>query len=91
MNSKDMSQLERLVQIQRRTFLRGSGYGLGAIAAGALLGPDAAQAARAVNGMTDGRWTGVVKKPHFPVQAKRVIHVFRAGGPSKFEPFAWTP
>jgi hypothetical protein len=41
-----------------------------------------AQAARSV---------GVVNPPHFPVKAKRVIHLCMAGGPSQFETFDYKP
>src|SRR2546421_3067005 len=34
-----------------------------------------------------GRWSGVVTPPHFPVRAKRIIHLCMAGGPSHLESF----
>lgn len=72
-----------LSALQRRTFLRTAGYGLGATAAYSLgLSP---------NAKADGAWKGVVSQPHFPVRAKRVIHLCMAGAPSQFESFDWKP
>ena len=34
---------------------------------------------------------GVVNPPHFPIKAKRVIHLCMAGGPSQFESFDYKP
>ncbi|MDX2020704.1 MAG: DUF1501 domain-containing protein [Deltaproteobacteria bacterium] len=74
-----------LSALQRRTFLRNAGYGLGATAAYSLgLG-------RAMAGSASGAWKGVVSQPHFPVRAKRVIHLCMAGAPSQFESFDWKP
>ncbi len=70
--------------IQRRTFLRGSGYGVGAIAFKSLLEREAAAA-------KVERWRGVIDKPHVPVKARRVIHLCMAGGPSQFDCFDWKP
>lgn len=76
---------EYLSALHRRTFLRGAGYGLGATAAHSLgLG-------QAFAGGAAGAWRGVVSQPHFPVRAKRVIHLCMAGGPSQFESFDWKP
>src|SRR5947199_1652030 len=68
--------------INRRSFLYRSAYGLGGMALAGLLDP-------ALRGATtpaaDGRWRGVVNPPHLPVKAKRVIHLCMAGGASQFE------
>ncbi len=61
-------------KMQRRTFLRQSGYGIGALALASL----EAQA-------QTGRWTGVFQQTHFPPKIKRVIHLCMAGGPSHLE------
>jgi hypothetical protein len=63
--------------IQRRTFLRASGYGLGSLALSAL------QAQAQPN--QSERWTGIVNPPHHPPRAKRIIHLCMAGGPSHLE------
>jgi hypothetical protein len=74
----DFSHLHTLVQ--RRTFLRNTGYGLGALALSALN-------ARARPAATPraGRWTGVVNPPHHPAKVRRIIHLCMAGGPSHLE------
>src|SRR5206468_12876268 len=36
-------------------------------------------------------WRGIVNPPHFPVQAKRIIHLCMAGGPSHLESFDSKP
>jgi hypothetical protein len=71
-------------ELQRRTFLRGAGYGVGAIALQSLLTREAGAA-------KVERWRGVVAQPHFPVRARRVIHLCMAGAPSQFESFDWKP
>src|SRR5271168_1115643 len=71
--------------ISRRAFLGKSAYGLGGIALASLLDPKMIGAAQAAE--TNGRWTGVVNPPHFPVRAKRIIHLYMAGGPSHLETF----
>jgi hypothetical protein len=63
------------VILNRRSFLRRSTLGLGALALGRLLG-----------GVAEGavlRPTGADFKP----RAKRVIYLFQAGGPSQIELF----
>jgi hypothetical protein len=68
--------------VRRRTFLRNTGYGLGALALAAL---DAG--ARPAARPQAGRWAGVLNPPHHPPRALRVIHLCMAGGPSHLETF----
>jgi hypothetical protein len=79
--------------IRRRVFLRRSGYGIGALALSSLLDPSLfgglARAADATR--PDERWRGVIRTPHLPVKAKRVIHLCMAGGPSQFESLDYKP
>jgi Uncharacterized protein conserved in bacteria len=70
-------------EVSRRAFLKRSACGLGSIALGALLGEGAALAAPPA--ASGGRWRGVITTPHFPIRAKRIIHLCMAGGPSQFE------
>ena len=68
--------------INRRAFLGRSAYGLGGIA---LAGPArprrCSRRRRRRRPQPGGRWRGVINPPHFPVKAKRVIHLCMAGGP----------
>ena len=75
--------------INRRTFLGRAAYGLGGIALACLLEPKLVGSARAA--ARDDRWRGIVNPPHFPVRAKRVIHLCMAGGPSHLETFDFKP
>jgi hypothetical protein len=64
--------------LTRRTFVGRAGTGLGAAALAGLLGVDAGAASAS---------EGVLKQPHLPVKAKRVIYLTMAGGPSHLETF----
>src|SRR5215204_1772461 len=75
--------------INRRTFLQRSAYGLGGVALGTLLGDAAAYAAPPV--VAGKGIPGVITKPHFPIRAKRIIHLCMAGGPSQHESFDFKP
>ena len=66
-------------QINRRTFLKSSGVGLGSTALSTLWQADAAQAAT--------KYQGLPALPHIPPKAKRVIFLCMAGGPSHLETF----
>ncbi len=79
-----MNNEDPLIAIRRRTFLRGAGYGVGAMACEALL-------ARNADAAKTARSKGVIETPHFPVRARRVIHLCMAGGPSQFESLDWKP
>src|SRR5437879_7176440 len=71
--------------INRRTFLGRAAYGLGGIALACLLDPKMIGTARAAE--SEGRWRGVINPPHFPIRAKRIIHMCMAGGASHLETF----
>jgi len=86
-NYFDPRQFE--LSLNRRSFLTRSAYGLGALALGSLLNPKLLSGA---NGTTSaGDWSGIVNPPHFPVRAKRIIHLCMAGGPSHLESFDYKP
>jgi hypothetical protein len=70
-------------RINRRTFLRQSAFGMGGLALGSLLGGTA----WASGGTMGDPLKGAVGLPHFPIRAKRIIHLCMAGGPSQFESF----
>jgi hypothetical protein len=71
--------------IQRRTFLGQACRGVGAVALSSLLHP---VRAGEPGGSAAG---GVIKKPHVPPKAKRVIFMVMAGGPSHLELFDHKP
>ncbi|HLX64156.1 MAG TPA: DUF1501 domain-containing protein [Planctomycetota bacterium] len=75
--------------IARRTFLGRSAYGLGGTALACLLNPALIGSARADDAKIakPAHWRGVLSAPHFPVKAKRIIHLCMAGGPSHLETF----
>lgn len=84
----DLSEFER--NINRRTFLGRAAYGLGGLALGGLLDPGILRGAPAPSS-PDGPWRGVVQPAHYPVRAKRIIHLCMAGGPSQLESFDYKP
>ncbi|MDG2124521.1 MAG: DUF1501 domain-containing protein, partial [Verrucomicrobiales bacterium] len=70
----------------RRTFLQNTGLSLGAAAFSSLIGRSANAAAPPT------RWPGILGgNLHFPVRAKRVIHLCMAGGPSHLETLDYKP
>jgi len=79
-----------VLEINRRTFLRNSAYGLGAAALAGLLKPELLAASLPV-APAGSRWPGVVHPPHSPIKARRIIHLCMAGGPSHLETFDWKP
>src|ERR1044072_9364901 len=75
--------------INRRTFLGRAAYGLGGIALASLLDNKLIGSLAAAEAA--GPWVGVVTPRHFPLRAKRVIHLCMAGGPSHLESFDFKP
>src|SRR5882762_7425173 len=75
--------------LNRRTFLGRAAYGLGGIVLASLLNPKWIGSAQAAP--SEGHWKGIVNPPHFPVRAKRIIHLCMAGGPSHLESFDFKP
>lgn len=82
MNRQAISQ-----QVTRRHFFENCGVGLGKMAlAGLLTGATSSTGQASTN-------TGPLapRQTHFPAKAKRVIHLFMAGGPSQLELFDSKP
>src|ERR1700722_3490103 len=80
-----MNPFERMQLLgTRRTFLRRTATGVGAIALGSLLKPMSALAAQKE---AQQKWAGVVNPLHFAPKAKRIIFLCMAGGPSHLETF----
>ena len=65
-------------RISRRAFLQQSAFGLGSIAFGSLSQASASEA---------GGVRGVLRNLHFPIRARRIIHLCMAGGPSHIDTF----
>ncbi|QDU83969.1 hypothetical protein Pla163_10700 [Planctomycetes bacterium Pla163] len=74
---------ERQRLLTRRGLLSGGAGGLGALALGSLLGPNALAGAPHTAAATD--------LPHFAPKAKRVIYLFMSGGPSHIDLFDFKP
>jgi Protein of unknown function (DUF1501) len=76
-----MQPFDRSPSLPRRNFLQTCGLGFGSLALSHLLDRDAHAA------------TGPMapREPHFPAQAKSVIYLFMAGGPSQLELFSDKP
>ncbi|MEM1068218.1 MAG: DUF1501 domain-containing protein, partial [Planctomycetota bacterium] len=83
-----MNEPNNLTDIQRRTFLKRSGVGLGSVALSGMLARDLyASTASASTANAPGR----SDTPHFPAKVKRVIFLCMAGGPSHLETFDYKP
>jgi hypothetical protein len=82
-----MNSPENLARfINRRAFLGRTATGIGTLALGSLLNP------RLLAGADQsGAWRGIVQPPHFAPRAKRIIHLYMAGGPSHLETFDFKP
>lgn len=84
----------RLREITRRHFFANTGVGLGSVGLASLLAKDSLLAAPAASSSGDSaRLTNPMapRDGHFPAQAKQVIHLFMAGGPSQLELFTPKP
>src|SRR5688572_20289859 len=83
-----LDPMTHALSVNRRTFLTQGAYGLGALAFAML------QNKLGAAGVSPSRppgWKGVLKAPHYPVRAKRIIYLCMAGGPSQFETFDYKP
>ena len=77
-------------RLTRRAFLGRSGAGLGSFTLALLLDPKQIWSAQAPVTQGSGageKWHGIIRPLHFPARAKRVIHLYQAGGPSHLELF----
>src|SRR5439155_26866950 len=74
--------------LHRRAFLRDTAGGMGLAALASLLNSPRAVAQQ--RPATD-QWRGVIRTPHVPPRAKRVIWLYMAGGPSHLESFDYKP
>ncbi len=76
------------LDLTRRTFLRDTAGGMGVMALASLFNP--VRAAAQERAQTDP-WHGILRAPHVPPRAKRVIWLYMAGGPSHLESFDYKP
>jgi hypothetical protein len=74
------------LRMTRRSFLGKATWTMGSLALASLIDPGVTAAAPQAD-----RWTGVVRPLHVPPKAKRVIHLYMAGGPSHLETFDYRP
>src|SRR5215218_6176105 len=78
----------------RRSFLGATAKGIGSLALASLLNPSLAGAADAVGAATKpaaDKWMGTINPLHFAPKAKRIIHLYMAGGPSHLDTFDYKP
>jgi hypothetical protein len=73
--------------LTRRELLRRSGMGLGMLGLAGVLEGAGAMSAAAADEETGYQNPLAERSPHFPVKAKRVIHLFMNGGPSHVDTF----
>lgn len=71
----------------RREFLGKSTKGIGTLALASLMNSGEFGGAA----YADGKWTGVSNPTHHAPKAKRVIHLYMAGGPSHLETLDYKP
>src|SRR4051812_42146116 len=96
-----MDELVRqlILRQTRRSFLGNTARGIGSIALASLVGssaraggPATTQAtSRAAIAHAPDHWPGAIKPLHFPAKAKRVIHLYMAGGPTHLDTFDYKP
>src|SRR5438132_4626325 len=83
-----MSFFEQMkIQASRRSFLKGSAFGIGSMALASLLNPSLTHAA----GTSSASLMGAMDPRHFAPKAKRVIYLYMAGGPSHLETLDYKP
>ncbi|HYG78701.1 MAG TPA: DUF1501 domain-containing protein [Planctomycetota bacterium] len=83
-----MTDFNQQLYLTRRTFLSRAATGIGSVALASLLNPKRAVADDKIQ---VDKWPGVVRPLHHPAKAKRVIHLYMAGGPSHLETFDYKP
>ncbi len=75
----------------RRSFLGNMSRGIGSVALASMLAESGMAAPVKNEGVALDKWQGVIRQPHFPPKAKRVIFLCMAGGPSHLETFDYKP
>ncbi len=77
-----------LLMTRRQLFGR-TATGIGTAALASLMAPDAF--GEPGTGQVKGSYNGILKQPHFPAKAKRVIYLFQSGAPSHIDLFDYKP
>ena len=81
-----------LAQLNRRDFLTKAGLGFGSIALTSILGTGLASGKKGLAAMApEPGLDEIIRGPHFPAKAKRIIYLFQSGGPSQLETFDYRP
>lgn len=83
--------MQSIQELQRRAFLKNSAYGLGGMALANLLQQNVHASDLTSHEKSEPKYQGIITEPHFPIKAKRIIHLCMAGGPSHLETFDWKP
>src|SRR5437867_8225795 len=90
-----MNELIRQLYLRqtRRSFLGAAARGIGSIALAAMIDPRFALGGTTTQATTKSadHWNGVINPLHFAPKAKRIIHLYMAGGPSHLETFDYKP
>src|SRR4051812_31259393 len=91
-----MDELTRQLYLRqtRRSFLGAAARGIGSIALAAMVDPGTAFGAATTQPaapVTGEHWGGTINPLHFAPKAKRIIHLYMAGGPSHLETFDYKP
>jgi hypothetical protein len=89
-----MTPEEFRLHLTRRSFLGNTARGIGGIALASLLNPDLARAAVSTtqdSALSTQHYKGLINPLHFAPKAKRVIHLYMAGGPSHLETLDYKP
>src|SRR6476469_1563623 len=88
MNPDDLYRLKQT----RRSFLGGAARGIGGVALASLLNPSLSLGGSgAVSGVSTLSSGGAINPLPFAPKAKRIIHLYMAGGPSHLETFDYKP
>src|SRR4051812_34981702 len=78
----------------RRSFLRRGACCVGSMALASLISPELMRAVSSASPATQpapNHWPGSIHPLHFAPKAKRVIHLYMAGGPSHLETLDYKP
>src|SRR5690242_6490686 len=87
----DESLRQLYLRQTRRSFLGAAGRGIGSIALASMIGPQFSWGAGPATATGLPASKGIINPLHFAPKAKRIIHLYMAGGPSHLETFDYKP